>query len=452
MILPQLGRNPQQFDNVYNASVRAHDRGLGAVLADTAGSIASDMAANAVERKRKEEEQRKIFDAEFKQKQANAFVQKYGDAAMSGKTDLNSFYNELASLSPEVADRTLRIQSTLTAQNRPKSGPSDLDRLATQLRSDLMIKSDPVKWNNLTPEEQDSANQRITYAQQRLASNGSIYGDQTTQQQNDAPIVPRVFDEQKARDAVTAAIANDDPKTETVEGMVAARRAIAEIVRDSGIPNNDRSLQMVLSWLADIEKERGQIARELKAAEENNFNRDITKRRLAQDEKQIAESKQKNLEDDVAKYGSLQLAYNNLLKDPNDKTAKSSALTSVLRMESGAAIGDSEFLGRMKEWLSPADYQNLLNDMTGAGILVAGAISQNVAEANTKRIIDSYMDRVNTSKVIEFTRSKPPKRVLNVWDKEAPKPTTQQKQGAHGGRQETALERARRLKAERGGK
>lgn len=32
MILPQLGRNPQQFDDVYNASVRAHDRDLGACI------------------------------------------------------------------------------------------------------------------------------------------------------------------------------------------------------------------------------------------------------------------------------------------------------------------------------------------------------------------------------------------------------------------------------------
>ena len=443
MILPQLGRNPQQFDNVYNASVRAHDRGLGAVLADTASSIASDMAANAAERRRKEEEQQKIYDAEFKRKQANAFVQNYGEAAMSGKTDFSTFYNDLAALNPEVADRTLRLQNTLALQNRPKSGPSDLDRLATQSRFDLALKADPVKWNNLTPEEQDAVNQRITYAQQRLSSNGSIYGEQTTQQQNDAPVVPRVFDEQKARDAVTAAIAKDDPKTETVEGIAEARDAIARIVKESGIPNNDRSLQMVLSWLDNIVKEREQTARELKDSEMRNLDKQAKVQNLTQGEIDNAykriDSKYPGLRTEQLPMADSVIEFV-IAGDKGDISARNNLVKKISRMGSNEALSETDF-GRA---IGRQFGDNFLSRLQKA---VSGQDAA-ITDAEWTRL--KSFAKTNYDKIVSDAKAADPSgkflKPLRPW------PTTQQNQGAQGGKQETALERARRLKAERGGK
>lgn len=110
----------------------------------------------------------------------------------------------------------------------------------------------------------------------------------------------------------------------------------------------------------------------------------------------------RKLADDIAAVGTLRLARDNLKANPNDKTAKSSALTSILRKESGAAIGASEFMGRMKEWLSASDYQQLQDDMSGLGMLVAGRLSPNASEIFQSKIADNYMDKVNANKMLQF--------------------------------------------------
>lgn len=110
----------------------------------------------------------------------------------------------------------------------------------------------------------------------------------------------------------------------------------------------------------------------------------------------------RKLADDRAAVGALALAYKKLQTNPNDKTYKSSALTSILRKESGASIGSSEFMGRMKEWLSPSDYQSLQDDMSGVGMLIAGKLSDNAADIWGSKIADKYLDKVNSDKLFEF--------------------------------------------------
>ena len=400
------------------------------------------MAANAVERRRKEEEQRKIDEEKYRTNQANAFVQNYGEAAMSGKTDFSTFYNDLAALHPEVADRTLRLQNTLATQNRPKSGPSDLDRLATQLRSDLMIKSDPVRWNNLTPEEQDSAYQRITYAQQRLSSNGSIYGDQNQQQQNDAPIVARVFDDQKARELATAAIANDDPKTETVEGLSIARDAIAKLAQESGIQNNDRSLLIVYSWLDNIAKEREQAARELKENEMRNLDKQAKIQNLTQGEidneyKRI-DSKYPGLRTEQLPMADSVIEFV-IAGDNGDISARNNLVKKIARMGSNEALSETDF-GRA---IGRTFGDNFLSRVQKA---VSG---QEAAITDDEWIRLKSFAKTNYDKIASDAKAADPSgkflKPLRPW------PTANKKQqGAQGGKQETALERARRLKAERG--
>lgn len=134
---------------------------------------------------------------------------------------------------------------------------------------------------------------------------------------------------------------------------------------------------------------------------------DAHRERMEREDVQYSRSRQKSqdelsLADKKAAVGALMLAYNNLQTDPTDKTYKSSALTSILRRESGAAIGASEFMGRMKEWLPPEKYQKLQNEMSGLGMLVAGKLAPNAADIWQSKIADKYLDDVDTGKLLRF--------------------------------------------------
>lgn len=134
---------------------------------------------------------------------------------------------------------------------------------------------------------------------------------------------------------------------------------------------------------------------------------DAHRERMAREDVQYSRSRQKSqdelsLADKKAAVGALLLAYNNLQTNPTDKTYKSSALTSILRRESGAAIGASEFMGRMKEWLPPEKYQKLQNEMSGLGMLVAGKLAPNAADIWQSKIADKYLDDVDTGKLLRF--------------------------------------------------
>lgn len=138
-----------------------------------------------------------------------------------------------------------------------------------------------------------------------------------------------------------------------------------------------------------------------KSLDEKVNARNTRKSELAEESRK-AGSYARQLAKDKAEVGALSLAYNKLSTNPNDKTYKSSALTSILRKESGASIASSEFLGRMREWLPAADYENLINDMNSIGMLVAGKMSDNAAELFANRIANNYLDKVDTGKMLEF--------------------------------------------------
>lgn len=172
---------------------------------------------------------------------------------------------------------------------------------------------------------------------------------------------------------------------------------------------------------------------------------DAHRARMDREEVQYSRGRQKSqdelaLADKRAAVGALLLAYNNLQTNPSDKTYKSSALTSILRRESGAAIGASEFMGRMKEWLPPEKYQKLQDEMSGVGMLVAGKLAPNAADIWQSKIADRYLDDVDTRKLLSFMDAMIPSYAK-------PKDGKKEKQSAT---EETAVQRLRRLRAARG--
>lgn len=171
---------------------------------------------------------------------------------------------------------------------------------------------------------------------------------------------------------------------------------------------------------------------------------DAHRERMEREDVQYSRSRQKSqdelsLADKKAAVGALLLAYNNLQTNPTDKTYKSSALTSILRRESGAAIGASEFMGRMKEWLPPEKYQKLQNEMSGLGMLVAGKLAPNAADIWQSKIADKYLDDVDTGKLLRFMDAMIPSYAK-------PKAASKEK------KDESTVQRLRRLRAARGKK
>lgn len=314
--------------------------------------------------------------------------------------------------------------------------------MGIQYRADMAIMSDKDAFNNLPLSEQEALKERVRVYQLRLSSSGSPYVDTNNQNQKDAPD-NRVFDEQKARDAVTAAIANDDPKTEVVEGIVEARDAIARIAKESGIPNNDRSLQMVLSWLADIEKERGQIARELKDSEMRNLDKKAKVQNLTQGEidneyKRI-DSKYPGLRTEQLPMADSVIEFV-IAGDKGDISARNNLVKKIARMGSNEALSETDF-GRA---IGRQFGDNFLSRLQKA---VSG---QEAAITDAEWIRLKSFAKTNYDKIVSDAKAADPSgkflKPLRPW------PSTQKNQVAQGGKQETALERARRLKAERGGK
>lgn len=157
------------------------------------------------------------------------------------------------------------------------------------------------------------------------------------------------------------------------------------------------------------------LAREAKDREEKRYLRGLS----------AIERKQK-LDDAVADNGPLLYAIDRLKSHPNDIAVKSSAITSVLRIESGAAIADSEFSRRMVGLLGNDNYRNMLNEMTGAGMIIKGMLSKDLKDASFEQIFNKYLDRVPAEEISDFVRTFIPSYVIEHYkslNKSTPKPT-----------------------------
>jgi hypothetical protein len=110
-----------------------------------------------------------------------------------------------------------------------------------------------------------------------------------------------------------------------------------------------------------------------------------------------------SMDDRIAAVGPMIYSYREM-QGPNPTTAqKSTALVSVLRKESGAAIGEKEYSGRMKGWLGPL-YDQYIDEVTSMKIPLSGFISGDVRANQLERIQEKYLAKVPATAIADFIR------------------------------------------------
>ena len=126
----------------------------------------------------------------------------------------------------------------------------------------------------------------------------------------------------------------------------------------------------------------------------------------------IAKQDKEALDKAVAENGAALTSLSGLEDNPDSSPAKATVMTTILRKESGAAIAESEFGRRMQGWLGPEDYSRMINELTGAKVLIAGKIDENLREAAITQVMTKYLDKVPGRELYTFLSSMIPEYIL----------------------------------------
>lgn len=396
--MPRLGVQNLQFDNVYNMAANADP------MRDAIRG-AGQIGAKYMDRKRAEEDaakQQAIADKNaMPDLRAREFISNYGEGYMSGKTDPGAFVSGLSEFNPALA---MKLESARRAQAQSGNAYTEDDRIATEARSirNLMLSD---RWNNLDPAMQKEYTDRLNAYDQRLASS-SRYGYGTIglpgssaqdQAQKDAPTVGKqsAFNYDAAKSAGVDIInKTDDPKTNEIEGVAAAKEAITRMARAAGIAENDRDFMDALKYIDAIAAERyktneGVYSRTQQAKSEG---RAAANDRISQDEK----------------FQPLWTSIQALKSNPNVSNVRA-ALNLALRKETGAVIGADEFENMMSTVLPESDYRQFKAETQGLKNTLLGMASDTIREQELQRTVERYLNRVNPDRLYNYVDSKVPK-------------------------------------------
>ena len=103
------------------------------------------------------------------------------------------------------------------------------------------------------------------------------------------------------------------------------------------------------------------------------------------------------MDERVADAGALLRALEKL--ESGDATAnnKSEAITTILRKESGAAIGQEEYQNRVQDLLGPDDYRRMTSELTGLGLTFASWLDSGMGDQRVTAIYRKYLEKVPES-------------------------------------------------------
>lgn len=167
-------------------------------------------------------------------------------------------------------------------------------------------------------------------------------------------------------------------------------------------PDIDGALAILAGTLGETDKDVLSLKAKW-ASMQQGFEKKAEKRTA--DEQKQYERRQSYIKRKAA-IGTLLQGLKDLKKAPESLSAKSSVMTSILRSESGAAIAQSEFGQRMLGWLGEKEFNNMVEEMNGLGVLIAGRISSNAAELMQGRIMNKYLAKVPGSSLYTFGAAK----------------------------------------------
>lgn len=102
----------------------------------------------------------------------------------------------------------------------------------------------------------------------------------------------------------------------------------------------------------------------------------------------------------AAEYGLMVSGIESLKTNPTNPTVLNSVLTSLLRLESGAAIGEDEYIKRAKDYMSEKDYEDFINDINDPILNIKDKILSGTAKAEVQKIQAKYIARMDANKII----------------------------------------------------
>jgi hypothetical protein len=147
--------------------------------------------------------------------------------------------------------------------------------------------------------------------------------------------------------------------------------------------------------LAEKKQEQSAEAHQFQKDKYYTSRQDALEKEARGDEKEIAKL--------AGKMTPIFGSFYQLRANPNDVPAKADALLTLLRKESGAAIGQSELIERLQTVLPTKDYNSLLNEAGGFQGWIEGAL-KNENQGMIRRI-QKYMPRMMNDRILNVLKN-----------------------------------------------
>ena len=130
-----------------------------------------------------------------------------------------------------------------------------------------------------------------------------------------------------------------------------------------------------------------------------------------------AKEDKRKMDERVADAGALLRALGKLESGDATANTKSEAITTILRKESGSAIGQEEYQNRVQDLIGPDDYRRMTDELTGLGLTFASWLNSGMGDQRVTAIYRKYLEKVPESELIDFTKALIPDDVLREWRK-----------------------------------
>ena len=319
-----------------------------------------------------------------------------------GTPDRGALISQLGQINPyEMGVNMLKPESR---------GASNVNQLALNYRS-AMANRLSGNWANLPQEMKDQLDANILQMKNELLQTPEgrmIVGNVTEKPQGQSVSKQGLDIDSKIQEIKSKAI-DSSPRDGVIDGEADLNSYVESIIQSYGLGENEPEAKRLRKYLADIKSETRSIYEQSQKKEDKEYGRGLE-----------SVARKQKLDEATAKYGPLLYSIEELTNKPDDIASKATALTSVLRVESGAAIAESEFARRMQGWLTDEEYRQMIDEMTSMGIIAKGMFNPDVREADVNKITTRYLDKVNANEIIDFAKSSIPKYVLDYNFKDEP--------------------------------
>lgn len=205
---------------------------------------------------------------------------------------------------------------------------------------------------------------------------GGAVGDPTVEDnQNQTP----------AKDILTEydnMVKDTEPKDGVIDNASNILYNLKQTLLDNGYNTKSAEYQSLMDWW---DNKKVEVNEKYNEAKEN---------------KRYTEKQYKSDDVERRKLASARTAYDYLLQNPESTANIVSALTALLRMESGAAIAENEYVGRSSGLLPADKYDEMIREMTSLSMVIGGRIAGGAfTNANTQRIFSKYASDVDIERL-----------------------------------------------------